>query len=90
MTNGTISVVAGRDPLDQRLVLCHELAHWLGPPNQGHSQAFWRRAWQLYRRYRVPIYYALAREGDFQGAIETYRKQLAVRRRKSNTAQRRR
>jgi hypothetical protein len=80
LTNGTISIVAGRDPVDQRLVLCHELAHWLGPPNDGHSPAFWRRAWQLFRRYRVPIYYALAREGDFHGAIEAYRHELARRR----------
>jgi hypothetical protein len=62
-------------------VLCHELAHWLGRPGEGHSLAFWRRAWQLFRRYRVPMYYALAREGEFQGAIEAYRKELAARRR---------
>ncbi|HKO33307.1 MAG TPA: hypothetical protein VJY85_06140, partial [Candidatus Limnocylindria bacterium] len=28
---GMVSVVAGRDPLDQRLTLLHELAHWLSP-----------------------------------------------------------
>ena len=28
---GAISVVAGRDPVDQRLTLLHELAHWLAP-----------------------------------------------------------
>jgi hypothetical protein len=28
---GSISVTAGTDPLDQRLTLLHELAHWLGP-----------------------------------------------------------
>lgn len=72
--------MAGRDPVDQRLVLCHEIAHWLGAPKEGHSPAFWRRAWRLYRRYRVPIYYALAREGDFHGAIEAYRHDLRARR----------
>jgi hypothetical protein len=83
LKNGTISVVAGRDPVDQRLVLCHEIAHWLGKPYEGHSLAFWRRAWRLYRRYRVPIYYALAREGDFHGAIQAYRHDLVARRRAS-------
>ena len=28
---GVVSVVAGRDPVDQRLTLLHELAHWLAP-----------------------------------------------------------
>ncbi len=76
---GAISVAAGRDMIDQRLVLCHELAHWLGKRGEGHSLAFWGRAWRLYRRYRVPIHYALAREGGFNGAVEGYR--LLLRRR---------
>lgn len=73
---GVISVAAGRDPIDQRLVLCHELAHWLGRPDEGHTLAFWLRAWRLYRRYRVPIHYALAREGAYEGAVQAYRTQL--------------
>ncbi len=73
---GVVSVAAGRDPVDQRLVLCHELAHWLGRPGEGHTLAFWMRAWRLYRRYRVPTYHALAREGAFNGAIEGYRRLL--------------
>ena len=76
---GGISIAAGRDPVDQRLVLCHELAHWLGPPAEGHEMAFWLRAWQLYRRYRVPIHYALAREGAFEGAVQAYGKLLKKR-----------
>jgi hypothetical protein len=68
----TISIAAGRDPIDQRLVVCHELAHWLVGPADGHSPRFWRRAWQLYRRFRVPIHYALAREGEYTGAIVAY------------------
>ena len=30
-SDGTISVRAGTDPLDQRLTLLHELAHWIAP-----------------------------------------------------------
>ena len=69
-----IFIGAGRDTIDQRLVLCHELAHWLVGPGEGHSLRFWRCAWRLYRRYRVPIHYALAREGEYEGAIVAYKR----------------
>jgi hypothetical protein len=78
----SVSVAAGRDPLDQRLVLCHELAHWLGRPDEGHTPAYWQRAWRLFRRYRVPIHYALAREGAYEGAVQAYR--AALRKARSN------
>ena len=79
---GGISIAAGRDPVDQRLVLCHELAHWLSRPDEGHTMAFWLRAWRLYRRYRVPIHYALAREGEFEGAVQAYKELLRGRARR--------
>jgi hypothetical protein len=69
-----VSMAAGKDPIDQRLVLLHELAHWLGKPDEGHSLDFWVRAWKLFRRYRVPMHYALAREGEYEGALVGYRK----------------
>ena len=55
---GTISVRAGSDPLDQRLTLLHELAHWLSAPARRrgrrtahHDLAFYRIAFELYRRH---------------------------------------
>lgn len=57
---GMISVRAGDDPLDQRLTLLHELAHWLAPaPTRGragartahHGREFYRIAFGLYRRH---------------------------------------
>lgn len=75
-----ISIAAGRDPIDQRLVVCHELAHWQGKPDEGHTIEFWLRAWRLYRRYRVPVHYALAREGAYEGAVQAYRKLLSSKR----------
>ena len=55
---GTISVRAGSDPLDQRLTLLHELAHWLAVPvrrrgrrTAHHDLAFYRIAFELYRRH---------------------------------------
>lgn len=53
---GLIAVRAGDDPLDQRLTLLHELAHWLSPPvrrrrSPHHGRAFYRVAFALYRRH---------------------------------------
>jgi hypothetical protein len=60
--DGMIAVRAGADPLDQRLTLLHELAHWLTPmparrlPGRRrrvphHDLAFYRIAFDLYRRH---------------------------------------
>lgn len=56
---GVISVRAGHDPLDQRLTLLHELAHWLAPAparrratrTAHHGREFYRIAFELYRRH---------------------------------------
>jgi hypothetical protein len=56
---GSISVRAGEDPLDQRLTLLHELAHWLAPQParrpgarvRHHDRTFYRIAFALYRRH---------------------------------------
>lgn len=55
---GMIAVRAGADPLDHRLTLLHELAHWLAPPvriRRGrathHGRAFYAVAFGLYRRH---------------------------------------
>ena len=64
-----IHVTAGTDRADQKLVLLHELAHWLTPKDH-HSPRFWDKAWELYRRYRVPLRYARIREGNYRkGAL---------------------
>ena len=67
--SGTISLSAGRDPLDQRLTLLHELAHWLGPAPRRrrgrivhHDTSFYAVAFDLYRRHGVPMDAALAGE----------------------------
>ena len=56
---GLISVRAGTDALDQRLTLLHELAHWVAPApvrrrggrSVHHGRAFYRVAFELYRRH---------------------------------------
>lgn len=57
--DGLVSVRAGRDPLDQRLTLLHELAHWLTGTPRGrqrrvhHGRAFYATAFDLYRRHGI-------------------------------------
>ena len=71
-----ITITAGKDRKDQKLVLLHELAHWLMPKNESHSPAFWDKTWQLFRRYGVPMRYARQREGAYRkGAVAAYHRQ---------------
>jgi hypothetical protein len=57
-SEGTITVRGGSDPLDQRLTLLHELAHWIAPAARRrgrrsvhHGRAFYALAFELYRNY---------------------------------------
>lgn len=59
--DGVVAVRAGSDPLDQRLTLLHELAHWLAAPSRRrrgrsvhHGRAFYATAFDLYRRHGIP------------------------------------
>ncbi len=70
-----IVVTAGRLRVDHKLVLLHELAHWLNPPEECHGPAFWDTAWRLYRRSRVSLNWAKQREYT-AGAITPYRRSL--------------
>lgn len=75
MYKNKITITAGTDRRDQKLVILHELAHWLMPKGENHGSLFWDKAWQLYRRYKVPIRYALLSEGNYRkGAIAAYRR----------------
>jgi hypothetical protein len=62
-----IHVFAGTDPVDQRLVLLHEAAHWLTKPRKGsktawgHTVKFWATHFALCDKYGVDLQVALAR-----------------------------
>ena len=73
---GSITVRAGSDPLDQRLTLLHELAHWLTPVRRRpgrtphHDRAFYRAAFDLYQRHGLTADGALRLESArYPGAI---------------------
>jgi hypothetical protein len=75
-SEGTVSVRAGSDLLDQRLTLLHELAHWIAPPGRRrrrsvhHGRAFYAVAFELYRRHGIPDADALRLEsGRYRSAL---------------------
>ncbi len=72
-----ITIVVGTDRKDCKLIILHELAHWVLPRDQIHSPHFWDLAWQLYREFRLPIRYCKWREGEYRkGALVAYHKAL--------------
>lgn len=70
-----IRIEAGTERADARMVLLHELAHLLCPEDAAHGPIFWKTAWRLYRRHRVPIRHALWSEGSYRaGAVRAAKK----------------
>jgi len=82
-----ITIVQGKDRIDNKLVILHELAHWAlplksegiegHPPNiyghEGHTPRFWDLAWQLYREFKLPILYCKKRELEYRkGSLAAY------------------
>lgn len=58
---GAICLYRGSLRMSQRLVLLHELAHWI--TREHHTSRFWDVAWVLYRRY-APRSLAFALESE--------------------------
>lgn len=76
----SITICAGKDRIDCKLVILHELSHWILPLgidkygfmiHEGHTPRFWDIAWDLYRQFKLPIRYCQQRE-------YTYKKQAKV------------
>ncbi len=83
---GEVSVRAGRDEQDQKLVLLHELAHHIVGRSktgrgQGHTMKFWKLAFELYDRYGVDMDYAIGREKNYKAyATVAYEHHIAAKR----------
>lgn len=82
---GSVAVTAGEDPLDQRLTLLHELAHWLAEPPRRrrgrathHGAGFYRVAFDLYARYGIPAAEAISREGGRYPSSIRHARALAI------------
>lgn len=65
---GEIIVKAGLSQFDQKLVLLHELAHWVSYRNtsKGHTVKFWKKAFELYRDYGLDMDKAYKREQSYK------------------------
>ena len=61
-----ITICAGKNRVDCKLVILHELAHWVLPQSDHHSNIFWDVAWMLYREYKLPIRYCFKREAAYK------------------------
>lgn len=78
-----IKIRIGWDKKDQKLVLLHELAHWIADrkhqirgvsAREMHSQRFWDIAFRLYRKHRLTTY-GYRREKNYKkGAVIAYKK----------------
>jgi hypothetical protein len=84
-TDGILRVRAGTDPVDQRLTLLHELAHWLAPVERRrrrrathHGRVFYTIAFALYRRHGVPDADALRLESSRYRSALTHAVALGV------------
>lgn len=71
-----IFITAGRNRVDLKLCILHELAHCLAPREaQFHTVAFWDITWKLIRWAKLPIRYCKQREGEYKkGALVAYRR----------------
>ena len=61
-----ILIRVGSDEQDQKLVLLHELSHWMCSRKEHHSKKFWRLAFDMYDRYGVDKQYAIKRESHYK------------------------
>ena len=77
--SGRIVVTAGADRKDAKLVLLHELAHYVAGTEENHNAVYWRMAWTLYRVYGVPLRYALWREHSYRKAATEVAADMGVR-----------
>jgi hypothetical protein len=73
-------VTAGSDPRDRRLVLHHELAHYLAKQlyhaDEAHSARFWVIAFDLYTEAKL-LRYAARREAEYAGARAEARRRFS-------------
>lgn len=74
---GRLVVTAGKDTVDQRVVLLHELAHLMVGPGHAHDDVFWLQAMKNLKKYLPKAHhpYAVTRETAYrQGAAKAARK----------------
>ena len=78
-----ITISAGGDLEEARMVLLHELAHHLAyakhRPERGHGEPFYFVCWALYLAYDVPLDLAAAGEFRYKASAERVVRKMGVR-----------
>lgn len=73
-----IRVFAGTSKRHQKLMLLHELTHWLLPRGEHHSDNFYNKAFEMYRKYKISVRYAYECEKDYKKrSIVAYKRNVA-------------
>jgi len=68
-----LTICAGHDRTDAKLVLLHEAAHAI--TREAHAPHFWDVAWELFRWAKLPINYCKQREFEYKaGAVLAYKR----------------
>jgi hypothetical protein len=65
-TSKHIRIRAGVLDSYTRIVLLHELAHYLSPRRAHHTKAFWLKAWSLYENYDADLFMACVTEFSYR------------------------
>lgn len=74
-----IVITAGSNRTDQKLLLLHELAHFI--TRNSHTPKFWDMAWKLYRWAKLPMRHCKAREFEYKAEA----KAAYIRQRRAST-----
>ena len=67
-----ISIMAGTDARQLRMVLLHEVAHHLVGPYRQHDEVFWRCCWELYQKHGVDLRTAWHAETAYRKGAATF------------------
>lgn len=70
----------GTDPKEAKMVLLHEMAHWLLTAGHHHDKAFWKKAWELYFLFQdeLDLEAVKVREGNYkQKSTEVYEEYIS-------------
>lgn len=76
--NRSINVGGEKDVsalIDTKVVVLHELAHFLTPSGEHHGPQFWDTAWAFFQWAELPVWYLKWREGAYRkGALSAARR----------------
>lgn len=61
-----ITICVGSDMADAKMVVIHELGHWLLRQGHHHDIKFWLTVWELYYLFKDQLNWELVKRREFQ------------------------